>query len=66
MKVKILVPFRFEVDHKAVEFLPPGVADLPEEAVAAFVNAGYAAYVEDDPAVKVVNKPKSQGKVAMK
>lgn len=66
MKVKILVPFRFEVDHKAVEFLPPGVADLPEEAVAAFVNAGYAAYVEDEPAVKVISKPKPQGKIQAK
>lgn len=65
MKVKILVPFRFEVDHKAVEFLP-GVADLPEEAVDAFLRARYIALIEDAPAVKVVNKPKPQGKIQAK
>ena len=57
MKVKILVPFRFEIDHKAVEF-EPGIAELPEEAVEAFVRAGYVALIDDEPAVKIVNKPK--------
>ena len=57
MKVKILVPFRFEIDHKAVEF-EPGIAELPDEAVDAFVRAGYAALIEVELAVKVVNKPK--------
>ena len=55
--VKILVPFRFEIDHKAVEF-EPGIAELPDEAVDAFVNAGYAALINDEPAVKIINKPK--------
>ena len=59
--VKILVPFRFEIDHKAVEF-EQGIADLPDEAVDAFVNAGYAALIEDEPAVKVVHKPKAKVK----
>jgi len=35
--VKILVPFRLEIDHKAVEF-EPGVAELPDEAVDAFLR----------------------------
>ena len=61
MKVKILVPFRFEVDRKAVEF-EPGIAELPDEAVDAFVNAGYAALLEDEPAVKVVQKPSAKVK----
>ena len=55
--VKILVPFRFEFDHKAVEF-EPGIAELPEEAVEAFVRAGYVALINDEPAVKIINKPK--------
>ena len=55
--VKILVPFRFEIDHKAVEF-EPGIAELPEEAVEAFVRAGYVALIDDEPAVKIINKPK--------
>jgi hypothetical protein len=42
--VKILVPFRFEVDRKVVEF-EPGIAELPDEAVEAFVMAGYAALI---------------------
>ncbi len=55
--VKILVPFRFEIDHKAVEF-EPGIAELPDEAVEAFVRAGYVALINDEPAVKIINKPK--------
>jgi hypothetical protein len=35
--VKILVPFRFEIDKKVVEFAP-GLGELPEEAVEAFVR----------------------------
>lgn len=61
MKVKILVPFRFEIDRKAVEF-EPGIADLPDNAVDAFVRAGYAALIEDEPAIKIVNKPKAKVK----
>ena len=53
MKVKILVPFRFEVEGKAHEF-EPGIAELPDSAVVAFVNAGYAALIEDEPAIKIV------------
>ncbi len=53
MKVKILVPFRFEIDHKAVEF-EQGIAELPDEAVDALVNAGYAALIEDEPAIKIL------------
>ena len=53
MKVKILVPFRFEVDRKAVEF-EPGIAELPDESVDAFIRAGYAALIEDEPAIKIV------------
>ena len=55
--VKILVPFRFEIDHKAVEF-EPGIAELPDEAVDAFVNAGYAALIESEPAIKIVGNKK--------
>ena len=62
MKVKILVPFRFEVDRKAVEF-EPGIAELPDEAVDAFIRAGYAALIEDEPAIKIVgNKAKAKVK----
>jgi hypothetical protein len=57
MKVKILVPFRFEIDKKVVEFAP-GLGELPEEAVEAFVRAGYVALIDDEPAVKIINKPK--------
>ena len=60
MEVKILVPFRVEIDHKAVEF-EPGIAELPDEAVDAFVRAGYAALI-DEPAVKVVHKPSAKVK----
>jgi hypothetical protein len=59
--VKILVPFRFEIDRKAVEF-EPGIAELPDEAVDAFVRAGYVALLEDEPAVKVVQKPRAKVK----
>lgn len=51
--VKILVPFRFEIDRKAVEF-EPGIAELPEAAVEAFIRAGYVALIEDEPAIKIV------------
>ena len=62
MKVKILIPFRFEVDRKAVEF-EPGIAELPDESVDAFVRAGYAALIEDEPAIKIVgNKATSKVK----
>jgi len=53
MKVKILVPFRFEVDRKAVEF-EPGIAELPDSAVDAFLRARYIALIEDEPAIKIV------------
>jgi hypothetical protein len=53
MKVKILVPFRFEVDRKAVEF-EPGIAELPDDAVDAFLRARYIALIEDEPAIKIV------------
>ena len=53
MKVKILVPFRFEVDQKAVEF-EPGIAELPDSAVDAFLRARYIALIEDEPAIKIV------------
>jgi len=55
--VKILIPFRFEIDKKVVEFAP-GLGELPDEAVEAFVRAGYVALIDDEPAVKIVNKPK--------
>ena len=62
MKVKILIPFRFEVDRKVVEF-EPGIAELPDESVDAFVRAGYAALIEDEPAIKIVgNKATSKVK----
>ena len=51
--VKILVPFRFEIDHKAVEF-EPGIAELPDSAVDAFLRARYIALIEDEPAIKIV------------
>ena len=62
MKVKILVPFRFEVDRKAVEF-EPGIAELPDSAVDAFLRARYIALIEDEPAIKIVgNKATSKVK----
>ena len=60
--VKILVPFRFEIDHKAVEFEPGTNGELPNEAVDAFVNAGYVALIEDEPSIKIVQKPKAKVK----
>ena len=53
MKVKILVPFRFEVEGKAHEF-EPGIAELPDSAVDAFLRARYIALIEDEPAIKIV------------
>lgn len=61
MKVKILIPFRLEVDRKAVEF-EPGIAELPDEAVDAFIRAGYVKLIEEEPAVKIVNKPTQKAK----
>ena len=63
--VKILVPFRFEIDHKAVEF-EPGIAELPDEAVEAFINAGYVALVESEPAIKIVGNKASAKVKAVK
>lgn len=60
--VKILVPFRFEVDRKVFEFQPGIDAELPDEAAEAFIRAGYVKLVEDEPAVKVVAKPKQRTK----
>ena len=65
MKVKILVPFRFEVDRKVVEF-EPGIAEMPDSAVDAFLRARYIALIEDEPAVKVVVKPKGRATKAVK
>lgn len=65
MKVKILVPFRLEINEKSVEF-EPGIAELPDEAVDAFVRAGYATLIDAEPAVKVVNKPKGNVAKAVK
>ena len=61
MEVKILIPFRVEIDRKAVEF-EPGVAELPDALVDAFVRAGYVELIEDEPAIKVVQKPKAKVK----
>lgn len=62
MKVKILVPFRFEVDRKAIDF-EPGIAELPDESVDAFLRARYIALIEDEPAIKIVgNKATSKVK----
>ena len=61
MEVKILIPFRVEIDRKAVEF-EPGVAELPDALVDAFVNAGYVKMVEAEPAAKVVHKPSAKVK----
>ena len=61
MKVKILIPFRFEVDHKAVEF-EPGIAEMPDSAVDAFLRARYIALMDEEPAIKIVNKPKAKVK----
>ena len=65
MKVKILVPFRFEIEGKAHEF-EPGIAELPDESVDAFVRAGYAALIEVEPAIKIANKPKGNVAKAVK
>lgn len=59
--VKILVPFRFEIDGKAVDF-EPGIAELPDSAVDAFLRARYIALIEDEPAIKIVNKPATKVK----
>ena len=61
MEVKILIPFRVEIDRKAVEF-EPGIAELPDSAVDAFLRARYIALIEDEPAVKVVQKPSAKVK----
>jgi len=62
MKVKILVPFRFEVDRKAIDF-EPGIAELPAESVDAFLRARYIALIEDEPAIKILgNKATSKVK----
>ena len=63
--VKILIPFRFEIDHKAVEF-EPGIAELPDEAVEAFVRAGYIALIEDAPAIKIVGNKAGPKEKAVK
>lgn len=62
MEVKILVPFRFEVDRKAVEF-EPGIAELPDSAVDAFLRARYITLLEEEPTIKIVgNKATSKVK----
>lgn len=63
--VKILVPFRFEIDRKAVEF-EPGIAEMPDEAVDAFVRAGYVALIEESPAIKIVGHKASAKVKAVK
>lgn len=60
--VKILVPFRFEIDRKVVEFECGKTGELPDDAVDAFVRAGYVSLIEDEPAVKVVQKPRAKVK----
>ena len=57
--VKILIPFRFEIDKKVVEFAP-GLGELPDEAVEAFVRAGYVALIDDEPAVKIINRSQTK------
>lgn len=61
--VKILVPFRFEIDRKVVEFECGKTGELPDDAVDAFIRAGYIALIEDEPAIKIVgNKATSKVK----
>ena len=59
--VKILVPFRFEINGKVVEFAP-GLGELPDEAVDAFIRANYIALLDEEPAIKIVQKPKAKVK----
>ena len=63
--VKILVPFRFEINGKVVEFAP-GLGELPDEAVDAFIRANYIALLDEEPAVKIVNKPTAKAGKAVK
>jgi hypothetical protein len=63
--VKILVPFRFEIAGKVVEF-EPGIAELPEESVEAFIRANYIALIEEAPAVKIVGHKASPKVKAVK
>jgi len=66
MKVKILIPFTFEVNHTAVKYEPGDISEMPDEAVDAFVRCNYVELIKDKPAVKVVTKPKSKPKAAVK
>ncbi len=63
--VKILVPFRFEINGKVVEFAP-GLGELPDEAVDAFIRANYIALLDEEPAVKIVNRQTAKAGKAVK
>lgn len=56
--VKILVPFRFEIDRKVVEFECGKTGELPDDAVDAFVRGGYVSLIEYEPAIKIVGNKK--------
>lgn len=66
VKVYIYRPFRYTLNGRSIRFEEGETYDFPEEEALEKARAGFLSIVKESPAVKVVNKPKSQGKVAMK
>lgn len=67
-KVKIYVyrSFNASIGGKTQAFIEGESAEIPADYADDFVRAGYVGIVRDEPAVKVVRKPTTRSKKAVK
>ena len=61
MKIKILVNFNGNVEGQSLPFKVGEEVDIPEQDATQFVRARFARLIVDEPAVKIVGKPKQRG-----
>jgi hypothetical protein len=66
MKIKIKIPFIGNVNGRSMAFSHGETVELPRDAAADFIAAGYAESVEDKPAVKILNRPARTQKAVKK
>lgn len=60
MKVKILIPYYSMIDGKTVFYQPGMIVGISDSVVDKFVRAGFAEYIDERPAVKIVTDHKSE------
>ncbi len=60
MKVKILIPYYSMKDGNTVLYKPGMIAEISDNVVDKFVRSGFAEYISDKPAVKVITNHKAE------